>query len=1641
MTTTTQTPVVTPYNTHFGGNSSAAVVYSYVSTPQSTTPPQSSSASSSQHQSPIQQDSSDCGSSSGVGGSGMTNKHESDASSLDSDSRDSGAGLPQQQPPQLQQHQQQLQHHQHGILPLIAQNNGILAQHHGYPSHIIPHQNLQHQQQQQQHRYPQQPHPSTTHPRHWAPTTTIPPPPLPPPGVSLPPPPPVSTRPLYTMTVSPGNGYDSRQPSQSSTIITAGPTMTAASNSMGTIPGGISSPSINGSSNSGTTTNNPATSGIPTQSQPLPTSNGTHDVFVHIQAGEVISLLAGSDVQQIKGPATIRMIGQSNISPNALPLRVPQGHLVQQILDEHGRLKHVILSPQGTTTTASAAITAVTTAGTRSNNVGVVPNVIPIARGSGATTPLKGIIPNNAIPSTSNGNGASPKSISPPVPIQFSQGPLMNPEMIADPNYLAIRSLQQQQTNQWNGSKRSSSGYVGPTAVPIPLPPDALIHPTQYAAMQGYSILPHSLPPTHNNIIHTGNPYNGLIPGSGPIGDETDYEFEEDERERERLKDALASIAAPQIQRVYPKEVEVTWQEIDTSEAAASGGPFPQIDASEFIYEVFVYEGKPQGPPASCQRCEPQSGNVLKIEKLKPNTQYCVNIRATLPERDVTGALSQPTFFRTLSILHEIPPPPKIGNRGPTWMQVSCKNALNMSLLIKTIVVQYAKAKGEFMTFNEVSSDQVRITNLEPLTSYRVRIILRTDMGDTEPSPPSYAQTSASNLQQQGSGIPQQQSIQPLQQQQQQHPHQNGPSSSSSSYEIKIPPPQINGCFNRSIRLVWAPVYGFHNYTLEYCESRSNDFHPIEDREYTNNGACVRDLQSNREYYFRLCVSTESGQTLRSEVISARTRKDHFENSAYQPAPSNSNSATSGAGPNTSSYYDNNNRDRLQIPSNLQKVYIDEKIVELSWRYNGREFDTLIFILEGTIASAENNTQPESSWRICYKGPNTSAIINDTTLNLFRVQAMNSRKHVSSTWSEPLFVKRVVQRSKRSIADSSSNNSIPSTPAPTTSSIPSVIPSTCSVPKFSEITWCSMQVQWKLSEDLSETSNNKISLIYELQRVDTEPIIIYSGDQTSHKIENLKPIEHVQVRVRAVIVDYSGKRNEGDWSPIGSACTTCTAPSPPINLRLAVEGPTPTLAWDPPAQLNGADIKSYVLTGTKTPLTGEGSEKPILKRFGDTSKTEFCLGKIEPATHFAIKIIAISKGGESDASEIFEFDSAPSEPETPQELHIEAISSTELSLSWTPGAENGSPIIGYHILVHELSSESRSASKHLIAQHQLSEDITTFIASKLKPETLYEIEISAKNSVGTSESVSMRCETFASPPDPPELSLVQAQSNVLKLKWQPAIASSSSSTVEPCYFYLEKENDFGTFSPVFEGESKMAKIKNLHEDTVHRFRIRSAHAKGIASLMGPWSETYEFSTTRPPPPSVKGSLMVSEVSQSVFQIEWLPVKLVTNDGTDNFVYRLQVVPKPERRSVLEPWKTVYEGTCPSYTLSLSPQSSTARMARVFVVQKLGSNNEELCSAPSAIAQFSSCRTPNESPRKRVNKAANASSGNSTPSQPSEDDQPTRSPSSVHRANRMNWQRRTKKWINFVRKSFADRNSSAVVLVCIIVLILVYLMMV
>lgn len=129
------------------------------------------------------------------------------------------------------------------------------------------------------------------------------------------------------------------------------------------------------------------------------------------------------------------------------------------------------------------------------------------------------------------------------------------------------------------------------------------------------------------------------------------YGMEDDEKDR--LRDTLNNVQPPTVTRIGARDADISWQELDTSEAAASGGPFPQVDASEFTYEIFVYEGQQTSRCIMQHRCSFSAGssnvtttlattststttttsatqanmlnNVFCLTRLKPATDYLVS--------------------------------------------------------------------------------------------------------------------------------------------------------------------------------------------------------------------------------------------------------------------------------------------------------------------------------------------------------------------------------------------------------------------------------------------------------------------------------------------------------------------------------------------------------------------------------------------------------------------------------------------------------------------------------------------------------------------------------------------------------------------------------------------------------------------------------------------------------------------------------------------------------------------------------------------------------------------------------------------------------------------------------------------------------
>lgn len=238
----------------------------------------------------------------------------------------------------------------------------------------------------------------------------------------------------------------------------------------------------------------------------------------------------------------------------------------------------------------------------------------------------------------------------------------------------------------------------------------------------------------------------------------------------------------------------------------------------------------------------------------------------------------------------------------------------------------------------------------------------------------------------------------------------------------------------------------------------------------------------------------------------------------------------------------------------------------------------------------------------------------------------------------------------------------------------------------------------------------------------------------------------MQVRVRSVILDAKGRRIEGDWSSVGSACTLCTVTSAPRNLKLgrknsekngskdfasisssasstgsntpehrgdqqlqiSIDKSLVWLNWSPPLQLNGSDVIEYVILASRYTLfddkvnnilinssllqDSDKNLKGVLvsenEKIGCTSDSFYLVEHLAPAQRYLFYVCAENEAGLSPKSNILEYISPANVPDAPQNLKAESISISEVKLNWTAPKSNGSSIILYKITVQKLVGSS-----------------------------------------------------------------------------------------------------------------------------------------------------------------------------------------------------------------------------------------------------------------------------------------------------------------------------------------------------------------
>ncbi|EEC04639.1 factor for adipocyte differentiation, putative [Ixodes scapularis] len=381
------------------------------------------------------------------------------------------------------------------------------------------------------------------------------------------------------------------------------------------------------------------------------------------------------------------MVSNSTTPPMAVPVQVPPGHVVQQIVDENGTLRHIILSPQPQHVTLPTVATPYTGA-----PGGAPPPAQPAAAFFPYTAPTPGA----------------------PAGLQF-----------AGQFHSAMQA-------PLGASPHSPQGHAVPGVVPQQQPPQGVVPPphkderSQKQALKLRKKLESRQGPSSSSL---GAPSSGArSDSSSPKSDIA-------------LRALLSSLSAPAVSQVGAREATAEWSApvanaapapkegevaaaadgasstAASSAAATPAAPPPAPSLEEVSYELLLSE-KGQDRPARLLKC----GKVLrsKLEDLKPATEYILCPWSSTCRLTTCGAAPVP------------PEPPVVGQvtASSAALEWDCR-ATDDSF---TLSLEQEGSQHGFIPVYNGSETRFTCQRLIRNTEYRVRLVAHNEEGSSGPS-------------------------------------------------------------------------------------------------------------------------------------------------------------------------------------------------------------------------------------------------------------------------------------------------------------------------------------------------------------------------------------------------------------------------------------------------------------------------------------------------------------------------------------------------------------------------------------------------------------------------------------------------------------------------------------------------------------------------------------------------------------------------------------------------------------------------------------------------------------------------------------------------------------------------------------------
>ena len=323
------------------------------------------------------------------------------------------------------------------------------------------------------------------------------------------------------------------------------------------------------------------------------------------------------------------------------------------------------------------------------------------------------------------------------------------------------------------------------------------------------------------------------------------------------------------------------------------------------------------------------------------------------------------------------------------------------------------------------------------------------------------------------------------------------------------------------------------------------------------------------------------------------------------------------------------------------------------------------------------------------------------------------------------------------------------------------------------------------------------------------------------------------------------------------------------------------LTWEPPKD-NGAPVESF----TVQQRLADSDNWAVI---GTTAANAIAAGKLEPATSYVFRVIAMNTVGASmPGRDTEQITTAPGPPGPAGMPRAVGVTPNSLSIEWDQAEDHGEAIQNYSVEYCTASSEWAKAGD--------TGAMTSYTANDLRPLASYAFRVTASNSVGAgvvgpaSQSIATEAAAPAKPTGP-QMAAVTASS--LTVEW---VAPDDNNTAITGYRVERRDPGSAEWNVVssFQARTDLS-CGDLKPASSYMFRVTAVSAAG-ESEVGDESERMQ---TRAAVPSRPFPAMLSSLpSSSALSIEWAEPN---DNGSPITSYRCELQMDGAG------WGVVYEG--------------------------------------------------------------------------------------------------------------------------------------